>query len=73
MIRIARKAEDVAKPRRNSESTRDDILQVAMTEFAEKGLTGARIDEIAAKTATTKRMLYYYFGDKQGLSRAVRK
>ncbi|TIU67919.1 MAG: TetR/AcrR family transcriptional regulator, partial [Mesorhizobium sp.] len=44
-----------------------NILAVAMTEFAANGLSGARIDEIAAKTNTSKRMIYYYFGDKEGL------
>ncbi|GKY86514.1 TetR/AcrR family transcriptional regulator [Sinisalibacter aestuarii] len=44
-----------------------DILRVATTEFAEHGLSGARIDEIAAKTKTSKRMIYYYFGDKETL------
>ena len=38
-----------------------------MAEFAANGLSGARIDEIAAKTNTSKRMIYYYFGDKDGL------
>lgn len=46
---------------------RKNILAVAMEEFAANGLSGARIDEIAAKTDTSKRMIYYYFGDKQGL------
>jgi AcrR family transcriptional regulator len=46
---------------------RKNILAVAMTEFAANGLSGARIDEIAAKTSTSKRMIYYYFGDKEGL------
>jgi AcrR family transcriptional regulator len=46
---------------------RKNILAVAMTEFAANGLSGARIDEIAAKTNTSKRMIYYYFGDKDGL------
>lgn len=46
---------------------RKNILAVAMEEFAANGLSGARIDEIAAKTNTSKRMIYYYFGDKQGL------
>lgn len=69
----ARKAPTRTTPKRtrNPERTREDILRVATTEFADKGLSGARIDEIAAKTATTKRMLYYYFGDKEGLYRAV--
>lgn len=49
------------------EATRRDILEVAIREFARKGLAGARIDEIAAKTATSKRMIYYYFKNKQGL------
>ncbi|MGL5116896.1 MAG: TetR/AcrR family transcriptional regulator [Beijerinckiaceae bacterium] len=48
-----------------------DILNVALTEFAEKGLAGARVDEIAAKTSTSKRMIYYYFSDKEGLYRAA--
>ena len=47
------------------------ILEVATTEFAEKGLSGARIDEIAAATQTSKRMIYYYFGNKEGLYLAV--
>jgi len=48
-----------------------NILAVASTEFAANGLSGARIDEIAAKTRTSKRMIYYYFGDKEGLFRRV--
>ncbi len=47
------------------------ILEVATIEFAEKGLDGARIDEIAAATKTSKRMIYYYFTSKEGLYRAV--
>ena len=43
------------------------ILEVATAEFANKGLSGARIDEIAAATRTSKRMIYYYFGSKEGL------
>ena len=43
------------------------ILEVATVEFGEKGLDGARIDEIAAATQTSKRMIYYYFGSKEGL------
>jgi AcrR family transcriptional regulator len=44
-----------------------NIMEVAMAEFAEKGLAGARIDEIAAATKTSKRMIYYYFESKEGL------
>jgi AcrR family transcriptional regulator len=53
------------------ERTMADILQVAMTEFAEKGLAGARIDVIAEAMRTSKRMIYYYFGSKEGLYVAV--
>ena len=53
------------------ERTMADILNVAMTEFAEKGLAGARIDDIAAATHTSKRMIYYYFKSKEGLYTAV--
>nr|WP_315235853.1 TetR/AcrR family transcriptional regulator [uncultured Limnohabitans sp.] len=51
--------------------TMAEILTVATHEFADKGLTGARIDEIAAATRTSKRMIYYYFGSKDGLYLAV--
>ncbi len=48
-----------------------NILEVALAVFAERGFSGARVDEIAARTETSKRMIYYYFGDKEGLYRAV--
>ena len=48
-----------------------DIIAVATTEFADKGLSGARIDTIADQTQTSKRMIYYYFGSKEGLYIAV--
>ncbi|MEO8543325.1 MAG: TetR/AcrR family transcriptional regulator [Burkholderiaceae bacterium] len=58
----------VSEPRTNDpERTRKAILQSALAEFGEKGLAGARIDAIAAATHTSKRMIYYYFGSKDGL------
>lgn len=56
---------------RDAEATRDEILQAATEEFADKGLHGARVEEIAARTATSKHMIYYYFGSKDGLYSAV--
>ena len=56
---------------KNPERTRANIIDVATMEFAERGLSGARVDRIAERTKTSKRMLYYYFGDKEGLYRAV--
>jgi AcrR family transcriptional regulator len=62
------------KPRtisRDKEHTKEDILAVATKEFATRGLSGARIDAIAASMQTSKRMIYYYFGSKEGLYSAV--
>ena len=56
---------------RAPEETRRDILAAAVAEFSEKGLAGARVDDIAARTRTTKRMIYYYFGSKEKLYAAV--
>jgi AcrR family transcriptional regulator len=59
-------------PRTNDPArTMANIIEVAKVEFSEKGLAGARIDEIAAATSTSKRMIYYYFGSKEGLYLAV--
>jgi AcrR family transcriptional regulator len=64
-------ARATAPRRRDPARTRTDILDTATREFAEHGYSGARVDEIAALTRTTKRMIYYYFGGKEGLFVAV--
>ncbi|MGH7976826.1 MAG: TetR/AcrR family transcriptional regulator [Limisphaerales bacterium] len=56
---------------RNPERTREHILSAALKEFAAKGFAGARVDAIARRAAINKRMLYHYFGDKEGLFKAV--
>jgi AcrR family transcriptional regulator len=69
-----KKSKPLAKePTRTNDPVRTmaGILDKATQEFAEKGLSGARIDEIAAATQTSKRMIYYYFGSKEGLYLAV--
>jgi AcrR family transcriptional regulator len=53
------------------ERTMAGIMAVATQEFAAKGLAGARIDAIADATHTSKRMIYYYYGSKEGLYLAV--
>jgi AcrR family transcriptional regulator len=63
---------DPAQPARpvrtqDPEGVRRNIIEIASEEFALNGLAGARIDEIAARTRTSKRMIYYYFRDKEGL------
>lgn len=55
--------------KQDPDGVRANILQVARKAFAEKGLTGTRMEELAARTSTSKRMIYYYFGDKEGLYR----
>ncbi|MBW8865199.1 MAG: TetR/AcrR family transcriptional regulator [Verrucomicrobia bacterium] len=61
----------VAGAVRNPDRTRGRILEAAIAEFAAKGQAGARVDAIARRAGTNKRMLYHYFGDKEGLFRAV--
>jgi AcrR family transcriptional regulator len=56
---------------RDAPRTRAEILDVATAEFAAHGYNGARVDEIAALTRTTKRMIYYHFGGKKQLYIAV--
>jgi len=62
-----------ATPTRTNDPARTmaGILEVATREFAAKGLSGARIDAIAEATHTSKRMIYYYYGSKEGLYLAV--
>jgi len=72
MVAIAQKTVVKKTTRTNDpDRTMAEILAIASKEFANKGLTGARIDEIAAATRTSKRMIYYYFGSKEGLYLAV--
>jgi TetR/AcrR family transcriptional regulator len=62
----------IAKPstrgnRRDPDRTRDSILSAAQDEFAAKGLSGARVDQIARRANANKRMIYHYFGSKEAL------
>lgn len=68
------KVERDAKARtacRNPQQTQERILEAALNEFAAKGFAGARVDAIARRAHINKRMLYHYFGDKEGLFREV--
>ena len=55
------------KIKRDSVKTAKKILQAATVEFSLKGLSGARVDTIADRAKTNKRMLYHYFGNKEQL------
>jgi TetR/AcrR family transcriptional regulator len=57
--------------RRDPEATKSKILAAAWHEFAQKGFAGARVDAIAARAGANKRMIYHYYGDKEGLFIAV--
>ncbi|MGP1678253.1 MAG: TetR/AcrR family transcriptional regulator [Burkholderiales bacterium] len=61
----ARKA--ARRVRRDPERTRARILDAARVEFARRGLGGARVDQITARAGSNKRMIYYYFGNKEAL------
>ena len=56
---------------RNPQQTQQRILEAALQEFSAKGFAGARVDVIAWRARINKRMLYHYFGDKEGLFREV--
>jgi len=53
------------------DTSRDRILQAAITEFSEHGLAGARTGAIAAAARVNKALLYYYFRDKESLYTAA--
>jgi AcrR family transcriptional regulator len=60
-----------AERRRDAAATRARILRAATQEFAQHGFGGARGDRIARRARSSERMVYYYFGSKEGLFRAV--
>ena len=51
--------------------TRQNILDAATMLFAERGFGGAHVNDIVAQAGTTKPMIYYHFGSKEGLFAAV--
>src|SRR5712691_4655173 len=67
---MATKKTTKSRPR-NAEATRQRLLAAATAEFSEHGFAGARIDRIAQRAGTNKRMIYAYFGDKEQLLEAV--
>jgi TetR/AcrR family transcriptional regulator len=55
----------------SSEDRKGRLLEAAITEFAGRGLAGARVDSIARSAEANKQLLYHYFGDKAQLEREV--
>ena len=69
---MPKKRSDNTKPqRRDPAATRKKLLTAARREFADSGLAGARVDEIAARAGVNKQLVYHYFGDKDALYLAV--
>jgi AcrR family transcriptional regulator len=56
---------------RDADRSQSTILAAARDEFAEHGLGGARVDRIAERAGLNKRLIYYYFADKEQLFQAV--
>lgn len=56
---------------RDADRSQSTILAAARDEFAEFGLGGARVDRIAERAGLNKRLIYYYFEDKEKLFQAV--
>ncbi|MBA4267274.1 MAG: TetR family transcriptional regulator [Comamonadaceae bacterium] len=56
---------------RDADRSQNAILLAARDEFAEHGLGGARVDRIAERAGLNKRLIYYYFADKETLFQAV--
>ena len=56
---------------RDADRSQKDILAAAMTEFADSGLGGARMERIAERAGVNKRLIYYYFESKESLFLAV--
>ncbi|RVU07765.1 TetR family transcriptional regulator [Novosphingobium umbonatum] len=69
--KVTTKTPKAPRKMRDADATREEILRVATEVFAKNGLHGARVEELASLTATSKHMIYYYFGSKEGLYAAV--
>jgi TetR/AcrR family transcriptional regulator len=67
----ASNAVDEPKRKRDPVKSRHTILRTASAEFCQHGFSGARVERIAAKSKSNMRMIYHYFGDKEGLYLAV--
>ena len=55
----------------SAQATRDAILRAATKVFAKHGFDGGRVEQISKAAKSHDRMIYYYFGSKEGLFIAV--
>ena len=56
---------------RNPQQTKHRLIEVASKLMADIGAAGLRVDQVAALAEINKRMIYHYFGNKEGLARRV--
>ncbi|MGA9774157.1 MAG: TetR family transcriptional regulator [Blastocatellia bacterium] len=61
----------MARPKTEDPEARARILAAAERLFAERGLTGVAIREIASEAGVNGAMIHYYFGNKDGLYQAI--
>ena len=59
------------RPKRTAALSKEKIIKAAITEFARKGLDGARVDEVARRSGVNKTLLYQYVGNKDDLFTAA--
>jgi len=69
--RTAHTAQVVEIRSRDADRSREEILRAAMTEFADHGFGGARIEAIAERAGVNKKLIYYYYAAKDELFLAV--
>ena len=53
--------------KRNAATTKEKILRAGLAEFGARGFGGARTETVAKRAKCNIRMLYHYFGSKEGL------
>ena len=56
---------------RDPEQTKNRLIEVASKMMADHGVAGLRVDRVASLAKVNKRMIYHYFGDKEGLAAKV--
>lgn len=71
MTQVSQTKTTVKRSGRNADVARADLIASARQEFAEKGFALAGIEAIAEPTGLNKKMIYHYFGSKEGLYIAV--
>jgi AcrR family transcriptional regulator len=70
-VSAAKKSEPPARWRRRKEARPSEILEAALSVFAEKGFAAARMDDIAGRAGVSKGTIYLYFESKEAVFKAL--